>query len=81
MGMFEDVTVPPVLYDCEVWLLNARSKKRIHVLEMKYLRTVTKVRWFGGVRNHRVTEMCRNWCRLLEKADQGCFSSLVMLKK
>jgi len=71
MGMFEGIVVPSVLYGCEAWALNAWSRKRIEVLEMKCLRTITGVRWFDRVRNTRVREMCGNRRSLLERADQG----------
>jgi len=58
MGMFEGIVVPSVLYGCEAWALNAWSRKRIKVLEIKCLRTITGVRWFDRVRNTRVRERC-----------------------
>jgi len=52
MGMFEGIVVPSVLYGCEAWALNAWSRKRIEVLEMKCLRTITGVRWFDKSKEH-----------------------------
>lgn len=35
MDMFERIVVPGILYGCETWSLNVRSRKKIYVLEIK----------------------------------------------
>ena len=57
VGMFEGIVAPAVLYGSECWVLKARERKRVDVLEMKCLRTISGVRWFDRVRNERVREM------------------------
>lgn len=51
--------------------MNARERKRVHVLEMKCLMAVGGVRWFDGVRNVRVREKVGNRKILYEKVEQA----------
>lgn len=44
MGIFEVAVLPAVLYVCEAWAVDTRSRKRMDVLEIKGLRTVTGMR-------------------------------------
>lgn len=37
IGMFRETAVPTILYGCEVWTLNAKSRKRINVPEIRCL--------------------------------------------
>lgn len=43
-AVFQRIVVPTVLYCCEAFALNTKSKKRIDVLEMSTCK-VTGVRW------------------------------------
>lgn len=49
--MFEDIVTPAVLYGSEIWVLNTRERRLVDVLEMRCLRTISEVRWFGRVIN------------------------------
>lgn len=42
--MFEDNVLDPVSYHCEAWILNTRTRKRIHDLETECLQAVIGVR-------------------------------------
>lgn len=52
MGMCEGSVIQAVLYGFEAWALNARSWKRVAVLEMQ---TIIGVRYFDRVRNNRLS--------------------------
>ena len=71
VGMFQGIVAPAVLYGSECWALNVREKRRVDVLEMRCLRTITGVRWFDRVRNDRVREMCGVSRSFSERAEQS----------
>lgn len=58
MGKFEVTAIPTVLHGCESWVLNAKVRKRVVLLEMECLKTICSVRWDDRVRNDSV----RGWC-------------------
>src|SRR5678816_3592537 len=55
ISMFEKICVPAVLYGCETWGLNARSRKKLEVFEMKGLRAVCGVSRRERIRNRVVS--------------------------
>ena len=71
VGMFESIVAPTVLYGCETWMLNARERQRVNVMEMKCLRSICNVRRIDRVRNEIVRRRCGNKLSLLERADRG----------
>lgn len=71
MGRFEGIAIPTVLYCSETWALNASSRKMTEVLEIMCFQTITSVRWFDGVGNNKVKEMCGNRNSVLQSSDQG----------
>ena len=58
MRLYESIFVPTVLYGCESWVLNAKVRKKIEVVEMRILRDIANVRRIDRIRNARVREMC-----------------------
>ena len=65
MRLYESIFVPTVIYGCESWVLNAKVRKKVEVVEMRILRDIANVRRIDRIRNARVREMC------------GCNASLV----
>ena len=58
MRLDESVFIPVVTYGCESWVMNAKVKKKIGVLEMRMLREIAGVRRVDRVRNTRVRDLC-----------------------
>ena len=48
MKLYECVMMPTVLYGCESWMLNAKWRKKLNVMDMKGLRAV-----YGVIRRDR----------------------------
>ena len=71
ISMFEKICVPAVLYGCETWGLNARSKKKLEVFEMKGLRAVCGVSKRERIRNRVIRERCDWKNGLVRRAEKG----------
>ena len=56
--MFEKIYVPAVMYGSEMWVMNARVKKKLEVYEMKGLGAACGISRRDRVRNGRIREMC-----------------------
>lgn len=75
IGISEKIAEPFVLYCGEAYAVNARSRKMIQVLEIKYFLTITGVRLSDKVRNNRIRELYGNRRSLLGRAEQGVLKS------
>ena len=58
MKLYESVFIPTITYGCEAWVMNAKVRKKIEVLEMRVLREIACVRRVDRVRNTRIRNMC-----------------------
>ena len=56
--LYESVFIPAVTYGCQSWVMKARVKKKISVLEMRVLREIAGVKRVDRVRNTRIRNMC-----------------------
>lgn len=81
MEMYQGIVTPTVLYGCEVWTLNAKTRKWINVLAMKCPRTIARVKWYDRLKDARVRVMCVNHRSLWRERIKGCFNGLVMWKE
>ena len=69
--LFEVICLSTVLYGCETWVLNAKVRKRLEVLEMDGLRGVCSLRRIDRVRNERIKQLCK-WTRsVVARGEQG----------
>ena len=57
--VFEAVTIPTLMYGCEVWVLTEREKSRLQATEMRMLRKIAGVSRLDHVRNETVRERLR----------------------
>ena len=54
MCLYEVVTVPTALYGVETWGMRSAERRKVNVLEMKYLRSLVGVSRMDRVRNEEV---------------------------
>ena len=68
--LYEGVIVPTVLYGAETWGLRVAEKRRLNVLEMKCLRSMSGVTRLDRIRNEEVRRRTGVVSELAERADQ-----------
>src|SRR5215469_9132122 len=69
--IYESVVIPKVMYESEVWVLNAKEKYTLEVFEMKGLRSICGISLRDRIRNERIRERC-GWDRgLISKYEQS----------
>ncbi len=52
--LYKGVVVPTALYGAETWNMGAAERKRLNVMEMRYLRSMCGVTQMDWVRNDEV---------------------------
>ncbi len=65
------VVVPTALYGAETWNMGAAERKRLNVMEMRYLRSMCGVTLMDQVRNDEVQRRTGVVKELAERAKQG----------
>ncbi len=71
--LYEGVVVPTALYGTETWNMGAAERKRLNVMEMRWLRSVCGVTRMDRVRNEEVRRSIMVVKELAERAEQGVF--------
>ena len=56
--MYEGIIEPALLYDCEVWTLKVRERKRMEAVEMNCLRNICGLRRIYRVPNVEIRRRC-----------------------
>ena len=84
MRLYESVLIPTLTYGCEAWVVSAKVKKKIEVLEMRVLREIVGVRRVDRIRNARVRNMCESGVSLMglvEKRILRWFGHLIRMNE
>ena len=68
--LYEGVIVPTALYGAEAWGMRSEERRRVNVLEAKYLRSLVGVSRNYRVRNEEVLERAGIEMELASRADQ-----------
>ena len=68
--LYEGVIVPTALYGAEAWGIRSAERRKVNVLEMKYLRCLVGVSRMDRVRNEEVCRRAGIERKLANRADQ-----------
>ena len=68
--LYEGLIVPTTLYGAEAWGMRSAERRKVNVLEMKYLRSMVGVSQMDRVRNEEVHRRARIEIELVSRADQ-----------
>ena len=68
--LYEGVIVPTALYEAEAWGMRSADRRKVNVLEMKYLRSMVGVSRMDRVRNEEVRRRAGIERELASRADQ-----------
>ena len=68
--LYEGLTVPTALYGPEAWGMRSAERRKVNVLEMKFLRSLVGVSRMDRVRNEEVRGRARIEMELASRADQ-----------
>ena len=71
--LYEGVIVPTALYGAEAWSMRSDERRKVNVLEMKYLRSLVRVSQMDGVRNEEVRRRAGIGRELASRADQRVY--------
>ena len=71
--LYEQVIVPTALYGAEAWGMRSAERRKVNVLEMKYLRSLVGVSQMERVRNEEVRRRAGIEKELVSRADQRVF--------
>ena len=68
--LYEGVILPTALYGAEAWGMRSVERRKVNVLEMKYLRSLVGVSRMDGARNEEVHTRAGIERELASRADQ-----------
>ena len=68
--LYEGVIVPTALYGAEAWGMRSSERRKVNVLEMKWLRSLVGVLRMDRIRNEEVCRRAGIEMKLASKADQ-----------
>ena len=68
--LYEGVIVPTALYGAEARSMSCAERRKVHVLQMKYLRSLVGVSRMDRVRNEKVRRRAGTERELASRADQ-----------
>ena len=68
--LYEGVIVPTALYGAEAWSMRSAARRKMNVLEMKFLRSLVGVSIMDRVRNEEVRRRAGIERELASRADQ-----------
>jgi hypothetical protein len=70
-GMYEGIVAPTLLYGSEVWATSAAERRRMEVMEMKFMRAICGVSIMNRVINEDVCRQCGSEVSVGERMDRN----------